>query len=647
VRGTSEPRIASVFLSQRGLELAKRLPYPLAIDLYAARFHENNEDGDAQPLPEVKATFPATRTTPGYSAPRISELLAQCWHELDGLILFAPIGVFLRVAKDLIGQKGHDPAVVCVDDAGRFVIAALSAHGPAFRLDHGIGANDLACEVASLLGATPVITTASDTLGIAGLDTIQNFAATGDLAEIGTRLLANEDVTLCNEAGWPLPHPKGIPLHAADCSHVDHVPTPLVVVTERSPAAWRLEPRGRHSKEPKDLQRIRQLRGSRLPVEDDLPVAFLHPPSLVVGIGCASFATPLEIKDVLLATLEDAGLAPQSIWRVATLDKRASHPGIASLPWPVVACSSEELAKVLVPTPSASVLRTVGTPSVAEAAALLVAGAGSELVVPKEIKGQVTIAIAKRRPRGRLSVVGTGPGAPEHRTLAAITALRHAQVLVGYQPYLEAIRDLIKPSQELHPFPIGAETARVATSIEKANAGLEVALVCSGDPGIFAMGSLVVEMLANQVRDGSALPVDLRIIPGVSASLATAAALGAPLGHDHAVVSLSDLLTPWETIQKRLELLARSDVALAIYNPRSSKRTWQLEAARQILLRFRPHDTPVGIVTAASLPDQEVLLTTLGEMVTAHVGMRSCVIVGSTTTKLLTTGMVTPRGYEQ
>lgn len=645
--GAPEPRIASIFLSQRGLELAKKLPYPLAIDLYAPGLHEENEHGDAQPSPGMRATSPASRTTLGYRVPRIAALLAQCWHELDGLVLFASVGIFVRVAKDLIGRKGHDPAVVCVDDAGRFVIATLSAHGRAFRLAHGITANDLAREVASLLGATPVITTASDTLGVAGLDTLENFAATGDLAGLGTRLLANEEVTLCNEAGWPLPHLKGLPMHAAALSRADRPRTPLVVVTERSPTAWRPEPSGQDPREPTGPQGIRQPTKACPPNQDHLPVAFLHPPSLVVGIGCASSATPWEIEHALLATFKEAGLAPQSVWRVATLDKRAGHPGIASLPWPVVACSSEELAKVAVPTPSASVLRAVGTPSVAEAAALLVAGAGGELVVPKEIKGQVTIAIAKRRPRGRLSVVGIGPGAPQHRTLGAITALRHAQVLVGYQQYLEAIRDLIKPSQELHPFPIGAETARVATSIERAKAGLEVALVCSGDPGVFAMGSLAVEMLADEVRDGSAPPVDLRILPGVSASLASAAALGAPLGHDHAVVSLSDLLTPWKTIEKRLELLARADVALAIYNPRSSKRTWQLEAARQILLRFRPQDTPVGIVTAASLSDQEVLVTTLGEMVPARVGMRSCVIVGSTTTKLLATGMVTPRGYER
>jgi precorrin-3B C17-methyltransferase len=166
-----------------------------------------------------------------------------------------------------------------------------------------------------------------------------------------------------------------------------------------------------------------------------------------------------------------------------------------------------------------------------------------------------------------------------------------------------------------------------------------VALVCSGDPGVYAMASIALELAAD------APDVDIEVVPGVTAALASAAAVGAPLGHDFATISLSDLLTPWDAIEVRLRAAAQADFAIALYNPRSERRTWQLDAARRILLEHRPAATPVAVVTDAARADEQVQLTTLANLDTTDASMTSCVLIGSSSTRVVGDRMVTPRGY--
>ena len=200
------------------------------------------------------------------------------------------------------------------------------------------------------------------------------------------------------------------------------------------------------------------------------------------------------------------------------------------------------------PTPSAVVADAVGTPSVAEAAALLGAGPGAELIVHKQANAVATVAVARRAgPPGRLRVVGLGPGGAALRTPAAETAVRHAQVVIGYSPYVEACADLLQPHQEVVRSPIGEEVVRAKQALAEAAGAREVALVCSGDPGVYAMASITLELAAD------APGVEIEIVPGVTAAHAAAAAVGAPLGHDFATISLSDLLTPWESIGRAFE----------------------------------------------------------------------------------------------
>jgi cobalt-precorrin 5A hydrolase/precorrin-3B C17-methyltransferase len=200
--------------------------------------------------------------------------------------------------------------------------------------------------------------------------------------------------------------------------------------------------------------------------------------------------------------------------------------------------------------------------------------------------------------------------------------------------------DAIGPGAEIVRSPIGAEASRVATALAAAGDGHRVALVCSGDAGVYAMASLVYELA------GEHPSVEISVVPGVTAALASAAALGAPLGHDHVAISLSDLLTPWSAIELRLRAAADADLVVSLYNPRSAGRDWQLGEACRILATGRPGATPVGIVTDAGRPGQRVKLTTLAALDPAEVGMTTCVIVGASTTRVIGDRMVTPRGYE-
>jgi cobalt-precorrin 5A hydrolase/precorrin-3B C17-methyltransferase len=347
--------------------------------------------------------------------------------------------------------------------------------------------------------------------------------------------------------------------------------------------------------------------------------------------------------------LAGAGLAGSSVEAVVTLDRKATEPAIVALAEglgvPVRTFAAAALAGVAVPNPSGAVAGAVGTPSVAEAAALLAAGPAGTLVATKQVSatGDSTVALARRpAPPGELAVVGLGPGDPALRTPAAVTAIRHAGTVIGYSGYVDLAGDLIRPGQRVVRSPIGAEADRCREGLRWAAAGEQVALVCSGDPGVYAMASLVME-LAPGLGDP---PV--RVVPGVTAALAAAAMLGAPLGHDHAAVSLSDLLTPWPVIARRLRAIAEGDLVVTLYNPRSSRRTAQLPAALEILAEHRPPTTPAAVVTDVGRAAGEtghVVRSTLAELDAAVASMLAVVVVGASNTQWIGDRMVTPRGY--
>lgn len=240
----------------------------------------------------------------------------------------------------------------------------------------------------------------------------------------------------------------------------------------------------------------------------------------------------------------------------------------------------------------------------------------------------------------KLSLVGLGPGSLEMMSIKAQAVVKNADAIVGYAPYVKMVAPLLK-SQTIVKTGMTKEWQRADSAIQLVQEGKNVALVCSGDAGMYAMAPLIFEMLA----DGTD-PIEVETIPGITAANACASLVGAPLGHDSCTISLSDLLTPWDIITKRIEAAASADFAITFYNPRSKKRQNHILEAQQILLKHRNAQTPVAVVNAAYREEQSVQLSTLAHFTELEFGMNAAVIVGNNSSYRFEDWIVTPRGYK-
>ena len=544
-----------------------------------------------------------------------AEGLKQAWGECDLIISHLALGATTRLIAGLLVNKKTDPGVVVVDEAGKFVVPLVGGHVG--------GANELAKKVADGLGATAVLTTATDALGLPGLDTL-GWDTTGDLAGVTGAVIDGRPVALVREHPWPMP---ALPAN----------------VTE--PGVERVERRGTHVKvlPPPPDPEARILLSDKANVPTDLPTVVLHPTSLVVGMGCNSRTSAGSLRALLDATFEAKGLARSSIAALTSVDAKGDEQGLielaAELGVPFVTYPADELATQQVPNPSEHAQEAVGTPSVSEASVL---AHGAKLIVQKQKTPEATIAIGRLEPRGELAVVGLGPGAEDLLTPRARRVLSESAIVIGYRPYVAQIRKVLRPGTEIVSSGMGTEDMRTALAIEKAREGRRVSIVCGGDPAIYAMASPTLQ----QGTEG----IDVEIVPGVTAELAASAILGAPLGHDHVTLSLSDLHTDWALIEKRLKAAAEGDFVVTMYNPRSRTRLANLPRALEILAAHRPAGTPVAVVRDASRPEQTHRVAPIAEFDPEWVDMHSIVIVGSSTTQMLPTGvgsqaMVTPRDY--
>ncbi|MFG1919483.1 precorrin-3B C(17)-methyltransferase [Micromonospora sp. NPDC048898] len=585
----------------------------------------------------VAAAWPHARLVEGES---VADALRTAWVDSDAVVAFLATGAVVRILAPLLADKHGDPAVVVVDEAARHAVALLGGHAG--------GGNDLAERVAALLDARPVITTATDAVGLPGLDTL-GWPVQGAVAAVSRAILDGEPVRLVADAHWPLPalppnvRPQPAAAHsrvAADSGAADNAVGDNAVgdngIAPVDGAAADNEAGGVDS-------------GYRLLVTDrvvplDGRTAVLRPPSLVAGVGASRGVPAAEVAELLHRVLAEAGLSAASLRCLASADVKADEAGIRStadaLGVPLVTWPATRLAEVDVPHPSEVVRAAVGTPSVAEAAALLGPDGRPDdatLLVGKTATAMATVAVARHAPRGRLAVVGLGPGAADLRTPRAVAELRRAAVVVGLDQYLDQVRDVLRPGTRVLSSGLGAEETRARAAVAEAVAGRAVALIGSGDAGVYAMASPALEYADERI--------DVVGVPGVTAALAAGALLGAPLGHDHAYVSLSDLHTPWEVIERRVTAAAEGDFVTLFYNPRSRARDWQLGKALGILAGHRPPDTPVGVVRNASRPGERLHLATLATLDPAVVDMYSVVVVGNSDTRVVAGRMVTPRGY--
>ncbi|MBD2483917.1 precorrin-3B C(17)-methyltransferase [Planktothrix sp. FACHB-1365] len=576
-------------------------------------------------IPNTLHPLPGTQVYSG----SLSEHLATLWSSHRGFIFGLAAGAVVRLITPLLQHKSSDPAVVVLDQTGKFVISLCSGHQG--------GADQLTRLVARQLNATPIITGATNALGLPALDLLGlPFGwrrGPGDWTEVSAAIARGEQVNVLQEAGSTLWQTTLPPDHPFDFTPNSEAKFHICISSQRR-------------------------------VSNTTQVQWF-PRVLWVGVGCERNTPRALIEKAIEQALQQYNLAEEAIAGIATLDIKGDELGLVELcqakHWPLRTFPPEVLRQMDVPNPSEIVEAEVGTPSVAEAAALQAAGVKT-LFVSKQIYreplptastsnriGQaVTVAIAQAEQEytgrtGHLFLVGTGPGELDQITPAAQTAIVQADVVIGYSLYLDLIRPLLRPGQMVESYPITQERQRGERAIDLAQWGLTVAVVSSGDCGIYGMAGLVFEQLRARGWDGKTPAV--QVFPGISALQAAASRVGAPLMHDFCAISLSDLLTPWEVIQNRLKAAAEADFVCILYNPRSRTRTEQLHTAKRIFLDARSGNTPVAMVRSAYRCDQEITITTLEQFNPDAVDMLTTVIIGNQSTDIYENWMITPRGY--
>lgn len=536
-------------------------------------------------------------------------------------------GILIRGVAPMLSDKTAEPPVVSVSDDGSVVVPLLGGHR---------GANRLAREIAEALKAQAAVTTAGDVALGVSLDEPPAGWRMGDgnAKAVMAGLLSGQSFGLSGAPGWlsPLAEAETVTVEPAGAVRGMGVP-PARLVAEDNPGlglSW-------------------------------------HPQRFVLGLGCARGAEPSDMWALVTETLDTYGIASEAIAAVASIDLKGDEPAMietaARLGVPLRLFTAEDLEAETprLANPSDVVFAEVGCHGVSEGAALACAGPEASLVVEKEKTATCTVALTRApevitslpgRSRGRLSIVGIGPGQATWRTPEVSQLVAEAEELVGYGLYIDLLGPLAA-GKERSDFPLGGEEDRCRYALEQAGKGKNVALVCSGDAGIYAMGALVFELMDRGPDEmgvtDAARRVDVVCSPGVSALQGAAARAGAPLGHDFCAISLSDLLTPREDIVKRLHAAAEGDFVIAFYNPVSMRRRTLLAEARDILLQHRPADTPVMLASSLGRPEEHVRYRRLDALEVDEVDMLTVVLVGSSHSRLAQLGegprMYTPRGY--
>ena len=542
-----------------------------------------------------------------------SETVRSLFTSNTPIIGICAAGILIRTVAPLLTNKYQEPPVLAVADDGSAVVPLLGGL-------HGV--NDLARQIAAALAVAPAITTTGDlrfrtTLlnpptgyHLANRDAAKTFIAD---------LLAGASTALEGTAPWlsdsnlPIAADGKLTLRVTERS-VPTTPDCLVYhpATVVLGVARQLEP------EQPDIETA---------------IAHLHQALVEAGLAIASVAGLFALDDDMGEPLLEA------IAHRFNLPLRYIHPADVTV---------QLAAKV-----------TAGTDTRATQAALTVVGVAGQLVGAQAAAGlNWAVAIADQpvfpqeigRSRGRLSVVGTGPGGADWMSPEVKQVLRTATDWVGYKVYLD-LAGTLQPGQRRHESDNREELDRARFALDLAATGKSVAVVSSGDPGIFAMAAAVFEVIELDAKPEWAR-LDIRVAPGISAMQAAAALVGAPLGHDFCAISLSDILKPWTVIEQRIAAAAQADFVLAFYNPISKQRTWQLGKTKELLLQWRSPQTPVVLARNVSRPGQTVRICTLEEFNPADADMRTLIIVGSSQTRTISrphggVWVYTPRRYDE
>ncbi|WP_349676143.1 MULTISPECIES: precorrin-3B C(17)-methyltransferase [unclassified Thalassospira] len=535
-------------------------------------------------------------------------------------------GILIRALAPLLSGKWQDAAVIAVDESGDTFIPLLGGHH---------GGNRLARDLADRLGGFAAITTPGDAMLGLALDE--------------------------PPAGWKLGTPETVKL--ATAALLAGASARLEI--EAGSAAWLTNSAIAQSDDGSVVITATARATDESDTSDAGPETAItyHPPVLALGVGCERGCPADDLYDLVMETLAGQCLSPKAIACVTSIDLKADEAAVHELakrlgvPARFFDAQTLEAEAGRLVTPSDVVFAETGCHGVAEGAALATVGPNGKLIVPKHKTKKSTCAVALSqddiipkkvgKAQGRLSIVGIGPGQIGWRSPEATALIGRATDIVGYQMYLDLLGPLID-GKDCHHSDLGAEEARARHALELAATGKDVALIGSGDAGIYALATLVFELLDREDRaDWNRVAV--QVSPGISALQAAASRIGAPLGHDFCAISLSDLLTPREDILRRLKSAAEGDFVIAFYNPVSKRRRDLLAKARDILLEHRNEDTPVVLGRQLGRPDEEITVVPLAKLEVDMVDMLTTVLVGSSNSRHITRGenewVYTPRGY--
>ncbi len=595
----------AIGLSNNSKEILKRLKKTEFVkEIYIAG--SSKEDGKKNELIQVQ---------------KPKEILLKKWQEIDLIIFIGSIAASIRIINSFLTSKDQDPGVIVIDNKCSKIVPLIGLHQS--------NTQNIACQIANLFGGEIIETNNSNNQSFLNLDAFgnqwgwQRFGNIKDWSKLVIKQANNEKIFCKQSSGnslWKNSESGEIINQINEKEIVKSDATFHVSIFENHETSW-------------------------------------HPPVLWIGIGCERNTSKDLIANSLNNFFESRNLSQKSIAGFATIDIKNNEKGILELVkeknLPLKFFSKEDLSKMIVPNPSNVVQNEIGTPSVAEASCLIAAGEESKLLEEKRIfkneSGAVTIAVAESKNQynpthGEIHIIGSGPGDISFLTNNARKALSRCTVWIGYKMYLDLIKPIKRNDQVLIESKLTEEKERCSKAIKLAEEGIKVALISSGESGFYGMAGLLLELLQKIKKEFRPY---FEVHPGISSVQLAAAISGAPLMNDFCSVSLSDKLTPWSLIEKRIEGALLGDFVIALFNPQSIERNWQLKSIIDICLKSRHSDTPVLIARQVGRDNQTKKFFTLNTIPFKEIDMLSIIIIGNSQTTLVDEIFLTPRGYLQ
>ena len=553
------------------------------------------------------------------------QILREKWEKLELIIFVGSVGASIRLINSLLSSKDKDPGVIVIDKKGSKIIPIIGAHQSNIQ--------NIAFQICNLFSGEIIETNNSIDQNYLNIDSFGNqwgWKRSGDIKDWSKLVIkqSNKKEIFCSQ------------LSGNNLWKTSEVGNTITQLSD------------------KDYEQKKSI--FHISIFDNHKNTW-HPPTLWIGLGCERNTSKELIEDSLQSFLATNNLSPLSIAGFATVDLKKDEKAILEISkeknLPIKFFTSEELSSINTPNPSNVVLNEIGTPSVAEAACMIAAGQGSKLLKEKKIFksidsskntfGAVTIAVSESKNQyspltGEIHVVGSGPGDISYLTNDARKALSKCSIWIGYKMYLDLIKPLKRKDQVMIESNLTEEKERCEKAIKLAEEGIKVALISSGDAGFYGMAGLLLELIQKVHKD---FRPSFEVHPGISSMQLTAAIGGAPLMNDFCSISLSDKLTPWETIEKRIAGALLGDFVIAIFNPQSLERNWQLKRAIELCLGYRPGNTPVLVGRQVGRENQSKSFFSLDSMPLKDIDMLSIIIIGNSKTTLVDEIFLTPRGY--